>query len=88
MLELDYRKFEALMTVLTLVWHVIRVNTHVGLQRSSISKRLAALIALIWSVQVMFPHVTFEVAFCEKLFGTHITRIWFLPRVLSVRVVC
>ena len=88
MLELDYRKFEALMAVFTLVWHVIRVNTHVGLQRSSISKRLAAFIALKWSVQVMFPHVTFEVAFCEKLSGTHITRKWFLPRVLSVRVVC
>ena len=83
MLELDDGKLEALMAIFTLIRHVIRMNTHVSLQRSSISKRLATFIALIRSVRLMFPHVALEVSFCEKFLGTQITYKGLLSCVLS-----
>ena len=86
MLELDDGKLEALMAILTLVRHVIRMNPHMCLQRSSISKRLATFIALIRSVQVMLSHVALEVSFGEKSLGTQITSKRLLSCVLSEMV--
>ena len=86
MLELDDGKLEALMAILTLVRHVIRMDPHMSLQRSSISKRLATFIALIRSVCLMFPHVALEVSFCEKFLGTQITSKRLLSCVLSEMV--
>ena len=88
MLELDYWKLESLMANLTLVWHLIRVSSHVSLQRSSIPKRLSTFITLIRSVCVVLPHVAFEISFCEKSSGTQMAANCFFSCVLFMEMDC
>ena len=63
MLEPDYRKFEALVTLLALIGQIIRMDPDVSLKRPTISECFATDITLIWLIRTMFPHVTFECPF-------------------------